>query len=124
MPKPDQEKALEVGERVYLREPTNRDGPQIVAANRLSRAFHQGWVRPATDSEAFAGGEAPLPVSQPQLVPKRGGLLTAPLARIGSLAAGRHRFRCRGKAELPKHSKLVHDSPVLGDLAVDDLHDM
>src|ERR1700674_6135072 len=73
---------------------------------------------------AFAGGVARLPVSQPQLVPKRGGLLTAPLARIGSLAAGRYRFRCRGKAELPKHSKLVHDSPVLGDLAVDDLHDM
>ena len=55
MPKPDQEKALEVGERVYLREPTNRDGPQIVAANRLSRAFHQGWVLPPTDSQAFAG---------------------------------------------------------------------
>ena len=54
MPKPDQKKALEVGERVYLREPTQRDGPQIVAANRLSRAFHRGWVRPPTDSEAFA----------------------------------------------------------------------
>src|ERR1700694_5308564 len=73
---------------------------------------------------AFAGGVARLPISQPQLVPQRGGLLTAPLARIGSLAAGRHRLRCRGKAELPKHSKLVHDSPVLGDLAVDDLHDV
>ncbi|HVS05367.1 MAG TPA: GNAT family protein [Candidatus Dormibacteraeota bacterium] len=53
MPKPDQETALEVGERVYLREPTKREGPQIVAANRLSRAFHRGWVRPPTDAEAF-----------------------------------------------------------------------
>jgi [ribosomal protein S5]-alanine N-acetyltransferase len=42
-----------MGERVYLREPTNRDGPQIVAANRLSRAFHRGWVVPPTDSAAF-----------------------------------------------------------------------
>src|ERR1700674_2534007 len=73
---------------------------------------------------ACAGGVARVPVSQRQLVPKRGGLLTAPLARIGSLAAGRHRLRGRGKAELPKHSKLVDDSPVLGDLAVDDLHDV
>src|ERR1700674_5389549 len=73
---------------------------------------------------AFAGGVARLPISQPQLVPKRGGLLTAPLARIRSLPAGRHRLRCRGKAELPKHSKLVHDSPVLGDLAVGDPHDV
>src|ERR1700694_244576 len=71
----------------------------------------------------FAGG-ARLPVSQPLLLLKRGGLSTAPLTRIGSLAAGRHRLRCRSKAELPEHSKLVHDSPVLGDLAVDDLHDV
>ncbi|MDQ6712798.1 MAG: GNAT family N-acetyltransferase [Candidatus Dormibacteraeota bacterium] len=54
MPRPDQSKALEVGERVYLREPTSRDGPQIVAANRLSRALHRGWVAPPTDAEAFA----------------------------------------------------------------------
>jgi ribosomal-protein-alanine N-acetyltransferase len=54
VPKPDPKNPLEVGERVYLREPTKRDGPQIVAANRLSRAFHRGWVRPPTDSEAFA----------------------------------------------------------------------
>jgi ribosomal-protein-alanine N-acetyltransferase len=51
VPKP--KNALEVGERVYLREPTLRDGPQIAAANRLSRAFHRGWVRPPTDEEAF-----------------------------------------------------------------------
>jgi [ribosomal protein S5]-alanine N-acetyltransferase len=52
--KPDRKNALGVGERVYLREPTNRDGPQIVASNRVSRALHRGWVRPPTDSEAFA----------------------------------------------------------------------
>src|SRR3984893_6835346 len=54
----------------------------------------------------------------------QGGRRPAPLTRIGSLAAARHRLRGRGKAELPKHSKLVYDSPVLGDLAVDDLHDV
>jgi len=53
VPKPDQRNALEVGERAYLREPTNRDGSKIVAANRLSRALHRGWVVPPTDSEAF-----------------------------------------------------------------------
>jgi ribosomal-protein-alanine N-acetyltransferase len=53
VPKTNQ-RAIEVGERVYLREPTRRDGPQIVAANRLSRALHRGWVLPPTDSEAFA----------------------------------------------------------------------
>jgi [ribosomal protein S5]-alanine N-acetyltransferase len=52
--KADERKALEVGERVYLREPTSRDGPQIIGANRLSRAFHRGWVLPPTDSAAFA----------------------------------------------------------------------
>lgn len=54
MPKPDHRKALEVGEHVYLREPTRRDGPQIIAANRLSRPLHRGWVLPPTDAEAFA----------------------------------------------------------------------
>lgn len=52
MPKP--KNALEVGDRVYLREPTLRDGPQIIVANRLSRALHRGWVLPPTDSAAFA----------------------------------------------------------------------
>jgi ribosomal-protein-alanine N-acetyltransferase len=51
VPKP--KNALEVGDRVYLREPTTPDGPQIVAANRLSRALHRGWVLPPTDAEAF-----------------------------------------------------------------------
>jgi len=53
MPKPDQRNALEVGERVYLREPTSRDAAQIVALNRASRTFHRGWVMPPTDSGAF-----------------------------------------------------------------------
>jgi ribosomal-protein-alanine N-acetyltransferase len=54
VPKADQPKGRGIGERVYLREPTNRDGARIVAANRLSRAFHRGWVRPPTDAAAFA----------------------------------------------------------------------
>jgi ribosomal-protein-alanine N-acetyltransferase len=37
-----------------VREPTNRDGPTIVALNRASRAFHRGWVMPPTDAGAFA----------------------------------------------------------------------
>ena len=47
-------RALEVGEQVFLRQPTTRDGPAIVALNRASRAFHRGWVTPPTDSAAFA----------------------------------------------------------------------
>ena len=54
MRKPDRKKVLELGERVYLREPANRDGPEIVASNRRSRALHRRWVRPPTDSKAFA----------------------------------------------------------------------
>ena len=54
MPTADQKKALEVGGRLYLRQPTNRDGAKIVAANRLSRALHRGWVLPPTDAAAFA----------------------------------------------------------------------
>src|SRR5207302_1196757 len=54
VPTADQKKALEVGGRVYLRQPTNRDGAKIVAANRLSRALHRGWVLPPTDAAAFA----------------------------------------------------------------------
>src|SRR5207245_1828857 len=53
VPKPDQRNALEVGERVYLREPTSRDAAHIVALNRASRTFHRGWVMPPTDSGAF-----------------------------------------------------------------------
>ena len=54
MSKPDLGKALEVGERVYLREPTNRDKAEVVARNAASRALHRGWVTPPTDAHTFA----------------------------------------------------------------------
>ena len=53
VPKPDKN-ALEVAQHVFLREPTTGDRQQIVALNRISRAFHRGWVTPPTHSEAFA----------------------------------------------------------------------
>ena len=53
MRKPDLGKALEVGERVYLREPASRDQTEIVARNRASRALHRGWVTPPIDAPAF-----------------------------------------------------------------------
>lgn len=53
MRKPDLGKALEVGERVYLREPAGRDQAEIVARNRASRALHRGWVTPPIDAPAF-----------------------------------------------------------------------
>jgi [ribosomal protein S5]-alanine N-acetyltransferase len=46
--------ALEVGKRVYVREPARRDGPAIIALNRASRGLHRGWVKAPTDSAAFA----------------------------------------------------------------------
>jgi [ribosomal protein S5]-alanine N-acetyltransferase len=52
--KPDVEKALEVGERVYLREPTSRDQAEIVARNAASRALHRGLVTPPTNAKTFA----------------------------------------------------------------------
>ena len=39
-------------------------------------------------------------------------------------AAGQDRFGSRGQAELPKHPQLVHDAPVLRNLAVGQLDDM
>jgi [ribosomal protein S5]-alanine N-acetyltransferase len=54
MPKPDLKRALEVGERVYLREPTTRDTQEITARNRASRSLHRGLVAPPTDAKAFA----------------------------------------------------------------------
>jgi [ribosomal protein S5]-alanine N-acetyltransferase len=51
--KPDLGKALEAGERVYLREPTSRDQAEIVARNAASRALHRGWVTPPTDAHTF-----------------------------------------------------------------------
>lgn len=54
MPEPDLNHALEVGKRVYLREPTGRDETEIIAANRASRALHRGLVTPPTDAHSFA----------------------------------------------------------------------
>ncbi|HXN05106.1 MAG TPA: GNAT family protein [Candidatus Acidoferrum sp.] len=54
MLKPDLGKALEVGERVYLREPTSRDQAEIVVRNAASRALHRGLVTPPTDAKTFA----------------------------------------------------------------------
>ena len=54
MPRPDLGKALEVGERVYLREPTSRDQAEIIARNAASRALHCGLVTPPTSAETFA----------------------------------------------------------------------
>ena len=46
--------ALEVGERVFLREPSSDDRDEIIARNRASRALHHGWVTPPTDVRGFA----------------------------------------------------------------------
>ncbi len=54
MPTPDLSKALEEGERVYLREPTNHDQTEMVARNHASRRLHRGRVTPPTDGRAFA----------------------------------------------------------------------
>jgi [ribosomal protein S5]-alanine N-acetyltransferase len=54
VPKPDLGKALEVGERVYLREPTSRDQVEMVARNTASRALHRGLVTPPTNAKTFA----------------------------------------------------------------------
>jgi ribosomal-protein-alanine N-acetyltransferase len=52
--KPDRHSALEIGKRVYLREPTRNDQQEILTRNRASRALHRGWVSPPTDAAAFA----------------------------------------------------------------------
>lgn len=54
MPKPDLNRALEIGERVYLREPTQRDEREVIARNQASRPIHRGWVAPPTDATSFA----------------------------------------------------------------------
>jgi [ribosomal protein S5]-alanine N-acetyltransferase len=51
--KPSLNRALEIGERVYLREPTRRDEAEVIARNQASRPIHRGWVAPATDAKAF-----------------------------------------------------------------------
>jgi [ribosomal protein S5]-alanine N-acetyltransferase len=52
--KPDLTHALEVGERVYLREPTNRDQVEMVARNSASRALHRGWLTPPIVALTYA----------------------------------------------------------------------
>jgi len=54
VPRADNNHALEVGERVYLREPTGRDQVEIVTRNSASRALHRGWVTPPTETHTFA----------------------------------------------------------------------
>ncbi|MGH7599494.1 MAG: GNAT family N-acetyltransferase [bacterium] len=46
--------ALQVGSRVFIRAPASDDRDELVALNRASRRFHQGWVSPPTASEQFA----------------------------------------------------------------------
>jgi [ribosomal protein S5]-alanine N-acetyltransferase len=46
-------RALEVGARVYLREPAGGDAREIIGLNRASRALHRGWVTPPVDAPAF-----------------------------------------------------------------------
>ena len=53
MRKPNLNLALEVGERVYLREPSNRDEAEVIARNAASRRLHRGWVTPPTDAQAY-----------------------------------------------------------------------
>ena len=53
MRKPNLSRALEVGERVYLREPSNRDEAEVIARNAASRRLHRGWVTPPTDAQAY-----------------------------------------------------------------------
>jgi ribosomal-protein-alanine N-acetyltransferase len=53
VPRPSLNRALEIGERVYLREPSNRDQAEIIARNAASRTLHRGWVTPPTDAHAF-----------------------------------------------------------------------
>jgi ribosomal-protein-alanine N-acetyltransferase len=68
MPKADRERkaavdlrgALEVGERVFLREPTRNDRQELVARNRVSYRLHRRWVAPPRDGTAFAAWMARL----------------------------------------------------------------
>src|SRR3984893_17746304 len=52
--KPDLTHALEVGERVYLREPSKRDQAEIVARNAASRPLPRAWSTTPPYAGAFA----------------------------------------------------------------------
>jgi ribosomal-protein-alanine N-acetyltransferase len=45
--------AVEVGERVFLRPPTARDGDELVKLAKTSRKLHRPWVAPPDTPEAF-----------------------------------------------------------------------
>ncbi|HEY9287829.1 MAG TPA: GNAT family protein [Candidatus Dormibacteraeota bacterium] len=53
MPRPKPHSALEIGERVYLREPTAADRDEMIVGNRASRRLHRGWVTPPIDAPAY-----------------------------------------------------------------------
>lgn len=40
--------------RLFLRQPTERDGEELVGLMRASRRLHRGWVSPPVDREGFA----------------------------------------------------------------------
>ena len=46
--------AVEVGEHVFLRPPTARDGDELVKLARTSRKLHRPWVAPPDSAEAVA----------------------------------------------------------------------
>jgi len=46
--------AVEIGTRVFLREPASADGDEIIARNLASRKLHRGWITPPTDASSFA----------------------------------------------------------------------
>ena len=47
-------RAIEVGRRVYLRAPTDHDGPEFLTLMRRSRRFLHPWVDPPASARAFA----------------------------------------------------------------------
>jgi ribosomal-protein-alanine N-acetyltransferase len=53
-PAPGLRRALEVGDRTFLRHPTARDAEEFVRLMRASRALHRPWTSPPADPEAFA----------------------------------------------------------------------
>jgi ribosomal-protein-alanine N-acetyltransferase len=46
--------ALVIGERIFLRPPTARDGHEFLALMRSSRDLHHPWVSPPTELEKYA----------------------------------------------------------------------
>jgi [ribosomal protein S5]-alanine N-acetyltransferase len=51
--KPRAHRALESGQRVYLRRPTLGDTKEIIAIVRASRTLHRPWVYPPETRQAF-----------------------------------------------------------------------